>query len=570
MQAQDSAQPRGTTSGEFLQSWLAERGLDPSHGRFEPIASFGGLAFRIITHDTDGTPRPGMSRTRYDRAENKYMSPAGVGVVIFAPRPDSFKAFNAAKEKWIAEGEGKALALSQLGIPVLGIGGVRSWHLKDRTDLHPELGARIRKGDTVHIAIDGDWQTNPNVHEGAALLMFAIKAAGAKPLLVQLPASEGIDDFLARVQRDGKDQHTELAALRRLSELKVPSDIPITSDADILNRPAPDWIIKNLVPPGELTAIVGETSCGKTFLTMDLLLAVARGESYWFGQRIKRTGLVVHITLEGTSLGNRRRAYQQHHKLTAPVPYVAIEKPINLREDAAVLIKAIEHERVMRGLPVVLIAVDTVNRALGGGDENSSQDMGAFLNGAETLKAAFPGSGILLVHHLGKDASRGARGHSSFSANVGAELSVTNDEKTGVRTVGITKQRDGRTDLTFNFKLAVEELGKDEDGEPITSCVVEPSSAPAGDADVDNRARYQWIHHWYMADQNNSAPVTKERVKDNVVNIRPKDTKCTKQELEATFLWAVDKGFAVVDEDATNKLKRGTAYRLAPLPAAKF
>jgi hypothetical protein len=567
MQAQDSARAAGTTSAEFLRRWCDERGLDPSFGRFETVASFGGSAFAIITHDAEGNERPELSRTRYDRHENKYMARHGVGVVIFAPRPDSFRQFNAAKEKWIAEGEGKALALAQLGYAVLGIGGCHNWHVKDSTQLHPELAARIRKGDTVHIAIDGDWQTNPNVAEGAALLMFAVKAAGAKPQLVQLPAKEGIDDFIARLTREGKDPHAELAKLERLSELKVPSDIPITADKDILARPAPLWIVKNLVPPGELTAIVGETSCGKTFLTMDLLLAVARKEEFWFGQRIKRHGLVVHITLEGTSLGNRRRAYQQHHKLAAPLPYVAIETPINLRQDGAALIKAIEREAVTAGLPVVLIAVDTVNRALGGGDENSSQDMGEFLAGAEAMKAAFPGAGVLLVHHVGKDASRGARGHSSFSANVGAELSVANDEKTGIRTVSITKQRDGRTDLTFNFKLAVVELGKDEDGEPVTSCAVEPSAAPVGDADLDNRGRYQLLYAWYIGDQNSRRAVSKRRVSENVLNIRLKDSKIRKADLEATFEWAKDKGYAVL---AAQQPKTGEWYELHPLPEPKF
>ena len=98
--------------------------------------------------------------------------------------------------------------------------------------------------------------------------------------------------------------------------------------------------------------------------------------------------------------------------------------------------------------------------------------MGAFLTGAELLKAAFPGAGIILVHHLGKDSSRGARGHSSFGANVGTQLNVDCDQQSKVRTVRVGKQRDGRTDLTFNFELAVIEVGMDDDGEAITSCVV--------------------------------------------------------------------------------------------------
>src|SRR5690606_25718324 len=92
------------------------------------------------------------------------------------------------------------------------------------------------------------------------------------------------------------------------------------------------------------------------------------------------------------------------------------------------------------GLPLAAVAVDTVNRALGGGDENSSVDMGAFVAQAERLRVAFPGSAVLLVHHTGKDEGRGARGHSSLAAAVGGQLDVT-AAKDGTRSVYVAKQR---------------------------------------------------------------------------------------------------------------------------------
>lgn len=556
---------------DFLSEWLAERALQREWGVFASVPTFVG-AFKIITHDEQGAPRPDLSRTRYQRAENKYMSPPGVGVVIYVPQPDSYSRFASAKEKWIAEGEGKALALTGLGLPVLGVGGVRGWHLKGRQDLHPALAKRIKKGDVVNIAVDGDWQTNANVREGAALLMFALRGAGATPQLVQLPATAdgkvGIDDQIAVWRLSGLDPLTELAKLPRLQTLRPTEEIPLTDYAAILQRPAPVWIVKNLIPPGELTAIVGETSCGKTFLTIDLLLAVARGSERWFGQTIKREGLVVHVTLEGSGLGNRLRAYQQHHKLEATaLPYSAIEVPISLRADADALITSITRRRVELGLEVVLIAIDTVNRAMGGGDENSSADMGAFLAAAEKVKSAFPQSGLLLVHHVGKDSSRGARGHSSFSANVGAELQVEHDGKTGTRTVSVTKQRDGRTDMPFTFRLLPVELGKDEDGEPIASCVVEQCSAPQQDAGGDHRARYGWMHLWFVGDQNNRRAVSKRRIGENLLNIIPKGSKIRRADLEATFTWAVDKGFARL---AAEQPKRGEYYDLHSLPPPKY
>ena len=356
-------------SRAFMDEWLNERELIPSWGRLELAP---GAAFRIVTHDITGTPRPDLSRTRLKMGSAKYLCPAGIGAVIYAPQPDSFEKFEAATEKWIAEGEGKALALVGLGLPVLGIGGVRGWHLSGSEDLHPDIASRIKLGDRVQIAIDGDFQTNPNVRKGAELLMHALRALRAVPELVVLPSNEdggkiGIDDQIAMWRRAKLDPAVELAKLPRLADLRSPNSIIATKDVDLLVRPPQKWIVKNLIPADELTAIVGDTSSGKTFLTMDLLLTVARGESYWFRQRIKTRGLAVHVTLEGSGLANRRRAYQQHHRLSDPLPYLAVESPVNLREDADRLIKTIRLAAQQEQQEVVLIAIDTVNRAMGGG-----------------------------------------------------------------------------------------------------------------------------------------------------------------------------------------------------------
>jgi hypothetical protein len=300
---------------------------------------------------------------------------------------------------------------------------------------------------------------------------------------------------------------------------------------------------------------------------MDMLLAVARGLSHWFGQRINAHGLVVHITLEGTSLRNRLQAYRLHHKITETIPYFALEAPINLRNSPDELIGAIRRLGDQVGLPVALIAVDTVNRAMGGGDENSSTDMGAFLASAERIKSAFPGCGVILVHHVGKDVSKGARGHSSFSANIGAQLDVDNDEKTGIRTVTIAKQREGRTDQRFNFQFGIVDLGKDADGEEITSCVIQPSAAPTSSAEDDKRTRYTWIYLWFIGPQNNREPVSRRKIADNVGNIRPEGSRVTAAELKTAFEWGKNMKYVTL---SGKQPKTGEWYDLHPVLEPKY
>jgi hypothetical protein len=78
---------------------------------------------------------------------------------------------------------------------------------------------------------------------------------------------------------------------------------------------------------------------------------------------------------------------------------------------------------------------------------------------------------ILLIHHSGKDATRGARGWSGLRAAADCEISIERNEDNRVAT--ITKLKDGDDGLKFGFKLTTVPVGVDEDGDPMSSCLVE-------------------------------------------------------------------------------------------------
>jgi hypothetical protein len=125
--------------------------------------------------------------------------------------------------------------------------------------------------------------------------------------------------------------------------------------------------------------------------------------------------------------------------------------------------------------PVGLLIIDTLNRTMSGGEENSSEDMGAYIRNVQYIADAIGGF-ALVIHHSGKDQTRGARGHSSAKGNVDIELEVIDDN--GSRTLTVRKNRDGIAGGRFGFRLEQIILGHDEDGDPITSCVVIPTDAP--------------------------------------------------------------------------------------------
>lgn len=224
---------------------------------------------------------------------------------------------------------------------------------------------------------------------------------------------------------------------------------------------------------GAFAEMYGGTNSGKTFTALDLSEHIAHGWS-WCGRKV-RGGPVCYIAAEGgLGLEERLTAFRQHHDVDqADVPLYIIPASIDLcsaESDAKILIDEIQ----LLGT-VQLVVIDTLARALAGGDENGPQDMGAFVGNCDRIRES-TGAAILAIHHSGKDQSRGGRGHSSLKAAVDTEILIENTDS--LVTVTTTKQRDYPSGDTFTFKLESVEIGTDDDGDPITSCVLLPIDTP--------------------------------------------------------------------------------------------
>ncbi len=110
---------------------------------------------------------------------------------------------------------------------------------------------------------------------------------------------------------------------------------------------------------------------------------------------------------------------------------------------------------------------------MAGGNENGPEDMTAFISNVDAMRAA-TGAHCMLVHHSGKDVAAGARGHSSLRAATDTEIEMELSKEDGLRFARATKQRDMETGAEFAFKLDVITLGVDQDGDDVTTCVIEP------------------------------------------------------------------------------------------------
>ena len=252
-----------------------------------------------------------------------------------------------------------------------------------------------------------------------------------------------------------------------------PRRIRLITPDEMANRPPVGYRIKGVLPETGLASIYGPPKSGKSFLVMDAICAVTEGRP-WFGHRTKPCP-VVYVALEGQAgVGQRWQAYRTVKGEAGKERLRFVEVPISLLlvDDIADLVEVIKSQ----GMDTGIVVIDTLIRAAPGADENSPVDMGKIIAGADSLQRALGGL-VLLIHHSGKDVSRGLRGHSSLYGALDAIIEVSRDH-TGARAWELGDAKDfGSTDPAA-FKLAVVELGEDEDGEPITSCVIETDDAP--------------------------------------------------------------------------------------------
>jgi hypothetical protein len=226
-----------------------------------------------------------------------------------------------------------------------------------------------------------------------------------------------------------------------------------------------------VLPKLESGFVFGQSGDGKTFFITDLLLHVAVGRD-WRGHRVKR-GRVAVVCAEGAGgYAQRLRAAAQYLGIDLEAVCFEILPAAPQLANKAAVDDLIARIQVRGGFDLLLI--DTLAQVSVGLDENSAE-MQEVLSACKALHAA-TGATVVLVHHAGKDLSKGARGWSGMKAALDFEIEVTRDPADDTRVARISKQKDAEDGSLFGFRLERIKLEGvvDEDGEPVWSCYVDP------------------------------------------------------------------------------------------------
>lgn len=477
-------------------NWLPQR--VPDHGRltatYDYLDEKGTVAYQVCrfewTVDPEVNPK-GHDKTfvqrRPDRSKKDGWTYKTQGLRALPYRlPELLDDLADGRPVFVVEGEKKVDMLRQLGVPATcNHGGAGKW----AETLSEHFGA-------ANIIILPDNDDAGRSH--ADLVGKRLTDAGARVRVLDLPGippKGGVDDWLP-AGGDAEQLYDLVdAAAKPFAAAPYASRF---GAVEWLDFDAPgqsyEYLIKGVLTKNELSFLLGESQSGKSFIAIDMAMAVARGTD-WFGHRVRKGGVIYQAGESAAGVRRRRfPAYRRKYDCgQTPLPVVLLEKPVdfyNSDEDVDAFIEECLHwKRTFRD-PLELIIIDTFNKATPGANENDGKDMGMVLERCDRVRRA-TGAHVMLVHHLNAGGTK-ARGHTSLFANVDNVVTVrrcpdrTDDDGRQVREWVLSKQKDGEDGVNGKFVLPAIVIGKDADGDDITSCTVAAPMAKSGRIEPDD------------------------------------------------------------------------------------
>jgi hypothetical protein len=248
---------------------------------------------------------------------------------------------------------------------------------------------------------------------------------------------------------------------------------PLVRMAHIKPKLRGRYLVKGLLPSGALTVVYGAPKCGKSFWTLDLVAHIACGKPYR-GLNV-RQGSVVYIAAEGAEgFEARARAWCARHLGEGEDPPLhVLSMRIDLVNEHARFIEEIR-EQLGEEMPAAVV-VDTLNRTYSG-SESSDEDMTAYVAAADAVKTRFKCT-VIIVHHCGLEMSR-PRGHTALAGAADAQISIRKS-RSDLITATVDFAKDMPDGYSNSSRLEKIEIGSDEDGDMITTCIAIPSDEKA-------------------------------------------------------------------------------------------
>ena len=369
-------------------------------------------------------------------------------------------------EVLIVEGEKDADNLSALGYAATTCPmGAEKWrdHYNDAL-----------QGKRVVIIPDNDGPGRKHL----AKVALSLSGAGIEARVAYVPEDlKDVSDFLATFT-DPTEAAERLAVMIDGAEPWGPGEEPeaepekscLIHISEIIGKLKPvEWRVHGMYEDKTTSYTFGDSSTYKSFKMLDILLCIAAGIDY-HGHQVKQDAVVYACGEGQQGIGRRLSAWGAKHKINLKdLPFYMTEYPTQLMEKDILekLCRDIDRIAKKHGPPAML-GLDTLNRNMGGGDENKTSDMTAvFSNLDQVFKKSI---GIDFIHHTGqlnKDRERGSivlRNSSDVSYKaaftIEKQVLITNQKP----------QKDGPPAEPMLFDIEIVQLLID--GQKSSSCVL--------------------------------------------------------------------------------------------------
>jgi hypothetical protein len=315
-----------------------------------------------------------------------------------------------------------------------------------------------------------------------------------------------LDETFSQIHEEGEGSgyepadsgHAAVQQARTGRDVGAPPEAPVKPPAAAALRwhgeytPFADrrWLVKGILPEQGVALLAGQWGAGKTFCALDLAGAVILGAAF-AGRRIARQGGVLFLAAEGASEIPIRLNTLVQEKIKPQcsaginpgrLPFTWADEVPKLKEpDAGARLAEMAEAADARmqaehSLPLALIIIDTLAAAANWRDANDAAETQGVMNTLAGLSRA-TGALVVAVDHFGKQAETGVRGSSAKEGAADAVLACIGEKDLAGNVsnlrLAVRKLRGGSTGAETAYSLRVVELGRDRDGEPITSCVVD-------------------------------------------------------------------------------------------------
>jgi archaellum biogenesis ATPase FlaH len=235
---------------------------------------------------------------------------------------------------------------------------------------------------------------------------------------------------------------------------------------ELFQLPPVSWQVDRHLPHGSLCCIYGRYGTGKSFYAVDLALSAASGRPF-LGQFKLSAMPVAYIAAEGhVGIAKRMHAWLDYFEVETPENLVVLPERHNLL-DTGSLVELKDIMSKSLGQAPKLIICDTLARMFCGGDENSTQDMNRFVENVTQFGSMCGGASIVVLHHVGKDKTRGARGSVALAGACDTMIEISaKKEHNKIKSILVRceKQKDGPEFPTYGLEVRQVELPFDEHG----------------------------------------------------------------------------------------------------------